>query len=722
MVQTYKRFALFALTLLLPVLVFSAPRETKYRIRKPADQAELSKTSATTQFHGIKQGFDIAVWMGNMSCMGLNYSGASTTPDGFGLEYPKGRGIEHLFGAAPWIGALVDTATSGPPRIIKAVTTGYEGWTGPFFEFHGNPDGRDTFFITSDKIPNGHNIRGFDDDGDGKIDEDELNGVDDDHDGLIDEDYGAISEHDAYVTYSDIYGDPNPILQHVPLGVKVWQRSLAWAADVKEPILPFEYYFINVGTRVLNQVYVGFFADADVGPKSVGGYYGHDFSAYMPDLRTAYVANPQDRPSTPVGFTVLGTPKSLDSLCYTFQWYPGPQTPSTDLLRYNMMASCFVKPDEYPALSDTRFFFSFGAFDSFKPGDTLKIVMAIESGEGISQGPNNLRDNAAKALELYSRGWTTPPTPGGPPLHISVGNDRVTLNWKWQPGDVRCDPLQTWDDSNKFIGALPPDHWRRRNSQNRCDLIKQKGLTGGRTFEGFRVWRSTSPVYDQASFALLAQYDVHDNLGFGEGGVLEDPTIDSGAALQGYTYTDSNLVRGRYYWYAVTSFSIPGVTVVQTVDTNHVVTNDTLTSPALESAFTDNDTLVIIPFAPSKSLGEVKVVPNPYRTDQDYTAENGGWEGVGRNWSESQRVIWFIHLPAVCTVRIFTLTGDIVATLRHDDPERQALERLDGQPRPVGQEEWHLLSESGRAVASGVYIYTVESQYGRQIGKFVIIR
>jgi hypothetical protein len=32
------------------------------------------------------------------------------------------------------------------------------------------------------------------------------------------------------------------------------------------------------------------------------------------------------------------------------------------------------------------------------------------------------------------------------------------------------------------------------------------------------------------------------------------------------------------------------------------------------------------------------------------------------------------------------------------------------------------LTASGRAVASGVYVYTVESDYGRQIGKFVIIR
>jgi hypothetical protein len=724
MVQTYHRFIFLSIALCLTSLAFSATREGKFKTKKTPDQTEINSASQLTQDHGLLQGFNMRVWMSNRSCMGENYLGTNQTPSGFGLEYPQGSSIEHLYGAAPWIGALVDTSTSGPPRIIKAVSTGYEGWSGELFEMFGNPNGSDTFYQTSTLAYNGHNRRGFDDDGDGKIDEDEYNGIDDDHDGLIDEDYGAVSEHDAYVGYADYNGDPNPIPGHVPLGIRIWQRSFAWASAVKEPILPIEYYFMNKGTRVLDSVYVGFFADADVGPKYIGGFYSHNFSAYLGDVRTAYVTNPLDRPSTPIGFTVLSAPRDLSLLKYTFQWFPGQQTPATDRARYDLMASGQVKPDEYPSLSDTRFFFSFGPFSSVRPGDTLKIVMALISGEGITQGPNNLHDNAAKALSLEPRGWTTPPVPPSPPLHLTLGHDRVTLDWKWRPGDPKCDPLQTWDDSDKFIGALPSSNWRRRDSQNRCDLIGTRGVTGGRTFQGFKVWRSESPIYNAASFALLAQYDVYDNLGFAQGGRLGDPIIDSGATEQGYTFTDSNLVRGRRYWYAVTSFSTPGVTLVQVPDSTVPggARIDTLVSPALESDFVQNDTLIIIPFAPSKHIGEVKVVPNPYRTDVDYTAENGGWEGLGKDWTENQRVIWFIHLPAKCTIRIFTLTGDLVATLNHDDPSRVALERLDNQPRPVGQEEWHLLTQSGRAIASGVYVYTVESDYGRQIGKFVIIR
>jgi len=73
----------------------------------------------------------------------------------------------------------------------------------------------------------------------------------------------------------------------------------------------------------------------------------------------------------------------------------------------------------------------------------------------------------------------------------------------------------------------------------------------------------------------------------------------------------------------------------------------------------------------------------------------------------------FIHLPRKCTIRVFSLTGDQIATLDYEAPA--------GQP-DLGELEWNLLSESNRALASGVYVYTVESAFGRQVGKFVLIR
>jgi hypothetical protein len=203
----------------------------------------------------------------------------------------------------------------------------------------------------------------------------------------------------------------------------------------------------------------------------------------------------------------------------------------------------------------------------------------------------------------------------------------------------------------------------------------------------------------------MRQFDVKDDLQF---------EFDAGIE---FSFVDSNLVRGRRYWYAVTSFSIPGASIIIIPDPEGGPPRiDTLITDAVESDVSQNARLVQLPFSPSSAAGEVKVVPNPYRTDADYTVEGGGWEGLGRFWTESKRVIWFIHLPAEATIRIFTLSGDLVATIEHDDARRTTPDR------PSGQEEWNLLSSSGRAIASGLYIFTVESRFGRQIGKFAVIR
>jgi hypothetical protein len=140
---------------------------------------------------------------------------------------------------------------------------------------------------------------------------------------------------------------------------------------------------------------------------------------------------------------------------------------------------------------------------------------------------------------------------------------------------------------------------------------------------------------------------------------------------------------------------------------------DSLFSDALESAKQDAQIKVDLQFVASNELGKVLVVPNPYRLDQDYTFENGGWEGPASDWQEKYRRIRFIHLPRKATIRVFTLVGDQVVTLHYEaDPAKP----------DAGQLDWNLLSESGRTLASGLYIFSVESDLGTQIGKFALIR
>jgi hypothetical protein len=734
----------------------------------------------------VSQGFNMKVWISNQMTLGLQAWDAGSGPEipespKFGLEYPVGSGIEHLYGAGPWIGGLVNG--------VRRVSEGYNGNTAQKFIY---PDQRhplrEVFWATSTRNLDEPNKRGCDDDNDGRIDEDDLDGVDNDGDWVIatddigadgvadvnesgckggydatsnpdpaydnyeptvtdvchpdqngtfrrkndrdiyteknglqdhgephvDEDYAAISERDYYTSATDT----NAIAGHFPMGVKVIQKSYAWSGDFAEGVLPFDYYFINIGRSTITQAYVAYFADMDVGPTNKPSYFNNDFACYFDSLRTAYIHNAVDRGSTPLGITVLQTPRPLDSLKYIFKWFDfASSTPGTDdsslynWISGNEFPNQLIAPCQNPNNpSDTRFFFSFGPFDEFKPGDTIKVSLALVGGEGIDEGANNLKSNAEKAIKLHKRGYIAPVVPPSPQLKVTEGFRKVTLEWGRSVG--LPDPEETWDDSNKIAQGYPEDSWRRINPP--CGEDDGSGgcgtghvctngyLPGGRVFEGYRLYRSEDPNIPPGTktFTLLKQYDLPgDEFGFNVG--LETK------------FVDSNLVRGKRYWYAVTSFGIPDLAVIERPAEGGGVKRDSLFTDPAESSLRENLKQVDLSFSASDNLGEVLVVPNPYRIDQDYTFENGGWEGLGRSWDETKRLVRFIHLPRKCTIRVFTVAGDQVATLQYEAPADKP---------DMGQMDWDILSESNRALASGLYVFTVESELGTQVGKFALIR
>ena len=775
--------------------------------RKKTDK--LSKVTANFA-ERVKQGFNMRVWLSNQMCMGLqawDANDGSETPDGFGLEYPTSSGVEHLYGGGPRIGGIIDG------RI--RVTEGYNGSDGrkEILPERLHPL-RDRFWRTSVNALREPNVRGCDDDYDGKIDEDELDGTDNDgdwnpltmdvgSDGLadpyeascdgkpynavtnpdpaddnydpairgkcrpnpdgtypykkdadvytekngipdhgeqnVDEDYGAISDNDLYCSATDTF--IRPIVEgHIPMGIKVIQKSYAWDSKYAEAILPFDYWFINVGRKTIRDVYVGYFADIDLGPANIPGYYENDYSAYIESLRCGYIHNAVDRGSTPLGVVVLNTPKALDSLQFIWQWSdfttkPDPGT--VDSLIYTWMNGTQFpgqpiapnQPETNP--SDTRFLFSFGKFDEIKPGDTLKVSIALVSGVSVSEGAGNLKQNVEKAIKLFRRGYVTPTPLVSPQLDYDiVGN---TVHLKWHPhtryDGVAGGPYNVWDDSNKYVEQhFDSTHWRRvdppcsqsdtcsSGSGHKCTIINGKPyLPGGRSFSGFRLYRSEDVGTDVQvnSFTLLREYAMP-----------EDATLADIEKLDS-TFIDSFLVRGKRYWYAVTAFGLPDITLLPIALPDGSVRYDTLRSENVESAFTQNDIKIDLPFDVSREKNKVAVVPNPYRVDQDYTYENGGWEGITKAWDETKRLVKFIYLPeGEWTLRIFTLTGEQITTIKNSRGSGyvSGKQRLGDYSDRLGEISWDLMSETRRALASGVYVYTVESKFGTQIDKFVLIR
>ena len=99
---------------------------------------------------------------------------------------------------------------------------------------------------------------------------------------------------------------------------------------------------------------------------------------------------------------------------------------------------------------------------------------------------------------------------------------------------------------------------------------------------------------------------------------------------------------------------------------------------------------------PTANLEKVLAVPNPYRGSEV-------WDQPG------QSEVHFINLPTTAKIRIYTAAGDLVRELFHNDKVRDF-------------ERWDLKNASGQAVASGIYMYRVESGLFHFQSRLVVIR
>jgi len=97
------------------------------------------------------------------------------------------------------------------------------------------------------------------------------------------------------------------------------------------------------------------------------------------------------------------------------------------------------------------------------------------------------------------------------------------------------------------------------------------------------------------------------------------------------------------------------------------------------------------------------VVPNPYVVYSNL--ETPGPSAIRRGDLRLQ----FRNLPSRCTIRIYTLVGELVETIEKDNTNNFA--------------EWDLLSYEGQRLAYGVYLYHVDVPgVGEKIGRFALIK
>jgi len=103
------------------------------------------------------------------------------------------------------------------------------------------------------------------------------------------------------------------------------------------------------------------------------------------------------------------------------------------------------------------------------------------------------------------------------------------------------------------------------------------------------------------------------------------------------------------------------------------------------------------------SLG-IAVVPNPY-------VGAASWEPLSTSVGRGDRLVYFVHLPQECTIRIYTISGHLVQTLTHRSTKDN------------GQEPWNLVSHDGMNIAFGIYVFHVDAPgVGSYIGKFAVLK
>ena len=467
--------------------------------------------------------------------------------------------------------------------------------------------------------------------------------------------YAAISDQDFVCKYSD-YNVTNVAL-HTPLYLDVIQTSHAWSSAPLDEMIVFNYY-VTATKNDLKDVYIAYWLDGNVGYRGEGWAFAlDDYSIYKKEhhlgISMDWPGRSDGTAFSPIGIKIYppqDTPE--ESLQWTFNWVENPDygPPSRDVARYAEMAEGVVRENQGEAVG-SQFFISFGPFD-LSLGDTLHFIIGELLGEGLA----GLMENVEKLDWLIENDFHVPSPPPCPPLRIETRSHQVTLNWEVQSGDVNP---ETYSDPYRADTVTVP-------------------------FEGYRLFKSTQSA--TGPWNLLAEYDIAGN------GYENDIGLE-------YKYTDVGLLNNLEYYYTVSAFAKP-----DTVCDFHF----------LESSKNANAITAIPGAEPPNTVGNVTVVPNPYRGDIAYQSYDPQWEKPDPSrgqWMEQDRRVQFINLPQQCEIKIYTLAGDWVETIQHQDPMR-------------GYEDWNLTSSVGQAISSGIYLFTVEdSNKGKvQVGKFVVIK
>ena len=324
--------------------------------------------------------------------------------------------------------------------------------------------------------------------------------------------------------------------------------------------------------------------------------------------------------------------------------------------------------------------------------------------------------------------WVSGAPPPSPNMRLIAGDHQVTILWD-NCSEAALDPMtriadfegyQVWraDNWHRPLGTSlitgPERHlWRMIESRDIINGIKPDVDFKLPYSEGGWLYKPLIQMENRNQLVELFEesiwYAPMDSVPCPPGLTNEEcDTLEAVARYklgfdggrEYYKYVDKEAKNGLPYFYSVTAY-------------DHEVRDGVPVGPGRYAMPTSNFAYIEARTTAQELDGfdrnEIYVVPNP--VSNEYMEP---WRLGPTNSDPSGLKCEFRNLPKCrCTVRIFTISGDLVDTLDFDGN--------DGG----GTLKWDLISRNGQDVASGIYLFSVEpvdSRYGRTIGKFVVIR
>ncbi len=668
------------------------------------------------------------------------------------FEYPLDSGIEHLFEAGLWIGAIRNDGTITVRTGAVTAAAGYRpGATG--YEF--TPF---TPILKRSRLPESDAFSTT---------------------AISHQDYVASFVDTASVLPGTQIPTPDP---QGKLGIAVRMRSYAWNFPFAEAFVILNFDIVNISNAPWDSIYVGMYHDlvvrnilttTDRGSQffNKGGY------GFIDSLYASYAFNAggtEETINTYGSVVFLGaewpdpaigqkrffhpalaeeyrqagyTPPYVNPRWWSFGSNPIPELarPANDQIRYQRMSIPYPNPEvfeseaEYQAALEawrerlrtdgTRAQGNYigltpiGPFPTLMPGDTLTVtfamVAALKPPEFQGQAGKSIDTPESRRLLVENIRWAQR-TFAGEDLNYNGrldegedinGNGRLDRYLLPEPPSAPKVHV-AFDEEVDPITQRPLSvvrlYWDRSAERSRDPV------SGKFDFEGYRIYR-TNPGDDRAGdilekAVLIAQYDKPGNtVGFNTG--FDAIRLDAPVYFEGdttaywYMYEARGLLSGWQYLFTITAFD----------------EGDPQTGlPSFESSRTANAIRIFPGTPPNPDFSrKVGVYPNPYRIQ-------AAWDGT----SSRSRRLNFYNLPPRCEVRIYTLTGEIVDTFVHEaDTYRGDIrwfEQFSGENRmlPGGEHAWDILSHNGLTIAPGLYLFTVKDlDTGKvQVGKFAIIK